>query len=63
MTEYTIKITGQGTERDIIKSLSLMVQTMKSKRARRELDAPKFQDLDGCGWNDLTLETFIEIVK
>ncbi len=59
MTEYSIKITGEGTAQDVVSALRKVANAIESKDIRDNLDSPEVEDLDGAEWEDNTLMTEI----
>lgn len=59
---YNIKITGEGTSKEIVNALRLVATAIENKAVRDNLDSPEIEDLDGAEWEDSTLMTEINVV-
>lgn len=58
---YNIKITGEGTSKEIVNALRLVATAIENKAVRDNLDSPEIEDLDGAEWEDSTLMTEINV--
>ncbi len=59
---YKIKITGEGTAKEIASALKKVAKAIEDKPTRESLDSPEIEHLDGAEWEDCTLMTEIEKV-
>ena len=59
MTNYTIRITGEGNVHEISNALRKIADAIQSGG---DADSPNVEDLDGAEWEDCTLLTEISKV-